>query len=366
MLPVYQIGVDSELLAISLVKDPAIEEDFQYFSKEQNFIKFSSDEKHQVIGPLIVADKLIYRRYQNQEFYVSFSKEAIEAMLYDFAKNGRNKSITLSHQEDVNGAVVTEIWTSGKNDKSHDFGYDLPEGSLFCSMKVNNADLWQKIKSGEVKGFSIESLLEVIDYNNFNKMNESKMNKDDKNETFFEKLKKLIEETFNTTTSKEPESTEEPQKTENSTASKEKFENEATEAVETPAQPETVENPQQTEVTEVVEPTAKTETVETPAQPETVETPVEEHQQTETVETTAKTVEAPNYEELYKSLKEENASTSKALEEIKKQVESLKAENETLKGRPSAEPVKPVSSGSRSFGETHDILRKLYERSPIQ
>lgn len=338
MIPVYQVGVDSELLAISLVKDPAIEEDFQYFSKEQNVIKFSSDEKHQVIGPLIVADKLIYRRYQDQEFYVSFSKEAIEAMLYDFAKNGRNKSITLSHQEDVNGAVVTEIWTSGKNDKSHDYGYDLPEGSLFCSMKVNNIDLWQKIKSGDVKGFSIESLLEIID-SNF-----SKMNKDDKNETFFEKLKNLINETFNnTTTSKEPETTgtttsEEPQQ----------FENEASEAVETPAQ---------------------TETVETPAQTETVETPVEEHQQTEvteTVEPTAKTVETPDYEELYKSLKEENASTSKALEEIKKQVESLKAENETLKGRPSADPVKPTASGSRSFGETHDILRKLYERSPIQ
>lgn len=354
MLPVYQIGVDSELLAISLVKDPAIGEDFQYFSEEQNVIKFSSDEKHQVIGPLIVADKPIYRRYQNQEFYVSFSKEAIEAMLYDFAKNGRNKSITLNHQEDVNGAVVTEIWTSGKNDKSHDFGYNLPEGSLFCSMKILNNDLWQKIKNGETRGFSIESLLEIID-SNF-----SKMNKDDKNETFFEKLKKLIEETFNTTTSKEPETTEEPETVEPHAKTEElqQFENETSEAVETHAQTETVETPAQTETTEVVESTAKT-----------VETPVEEHQQTEvteTVEPTAKTVEAPNYEELYNSLKEENASTSKALEEIKKQVEALKAENETLKGRPSAEPVKPTASGSRSFGETHDILRKLYERSPIQ
>lgn len=356
MIPIYQVGVESELLAISLVKDPAIEEPFQYFSEEQQVIKFSSDEKHQVIGPLIVADKLIYRRYKGEEFYVSFSKEAIEAMLYDFAKNGRNKSITLSHQEDVNGAVVTEIWTSGKNDKSHDYGYDLPEGSLFCSMKILNNDLWQKIKSGEVRGFSIESLLEVIDYNNFNKMNESKMN-----ETFFEKLKKLIEETFNSsnTTTSETTTSEEPETTGTTTSEEpQQFENE------TPAQPETEEVHA---TTEVVEPTAKT-----------VETPVEEHQQTEvtevvephakteTVETTAKTVETPDYEELYNSLKEENASTSKALEEIKKQVEALKAENETLKGRPSAEPVKPTASGSRSFGETHDILRKLYERSPIQ
>lgn len=352
MLKRYKIGLDSEVYAVSLVENPAIEENFVYFSQdERQALKFQDDEKHVVLGPVMIPNKPIYRYYKDQEFEVVFEPEVIEQMAFDFLKNKRESDITLDHETDVNEVSVVESWLkTSESDKSNAYGYNLPIGTWFVSMKVNNIDLWQKIKSGEVKGFSIESLLEIID-SNF-----SKMNKDDKNETFFEKLKNLINDTFNTTTSEtttseEPASTEEPETVEPHAKTEEpqQFENE------TPAQPET---------TEVVEPTAKTAEVQT-----TVETPVEEHQQTEvteTVEPTEKTVEAPNYEELYNSLKEENASTSKALEEIKKQVESLKAENETLKGRPSAEPVKPTASGSRSFGETHDILRKLYERSPIQ
>ena len=347
MLKRYKIGLDSEVYAVSLVENPAIEENFVYFSQdERQALKFQDDEKHVVLGPVMIPNKPIYRYYKDQEFEVVFEPEVIEQMAFDFLKNKRESDITLDHETDVNEVSVVESWLkTSESDKSNAYGYNLPIGTWFVSMKVNNIDLWQKIKSGEVKGFSIESLLEIID-SNFSKMNN--------NETFFEKLKNLINETFNTTTSKEPETTEEPQKTENSTASKENFENEATEVVEPTAKTEAVETPAQTETPEVVEPTEKTAEAQT-----TVETP-------EVVEPHAKTVETPNYEELYKSLKEENASTSKALEEIKKQVESLKAENETLKGRPSAEPVKPTASGSRSFGETHDILRKLYERSPIQ
>lgn len=353
MLKRYKIGLDSEVYAVSLVENPAIEENFVYFSQdERQSLKFQDDEKHVVLGPVMIPNKPIYRYYKDQEFEVVFEPEVIEQMAFDFLKNKRESDITLDHETDVNEVSVVESWLkTSESDKSNAYGYNLPIGTWFVSMKVNNIDLWQKIKSGEVKGFSIESLLEIID-SNF-----SKMNKDNKNETFFEKLKNLINDTFNTTTSKEPETTEEPETVEPHAKTEEpqQFENETSETVENPAQTETVENPQQTEVTEVVEPTAKTEE---PAQVESVEEPAQ-------VETKT-TVETPDYEELYKSLKEENASTSKALEEIKKQVESLKAENETLKGRPSAEPVKPVSSGSRSFGETHDILRKLYERSPIQ
>ena len=41
-------------------------------------------------------------------------------------------------------------------DKSKMYGYDLPNGTWFVKMKINNEDLWQKIKAGELKGLSIE------------------------------------------------------------------------------------------------------------------------------------------------------------------------------------------------------------------
>jgi len=30
--------------------------------------------------------------------------------------------------------------------------FDLPDGTIFCSMKINNEDIWKRVKSGEVKG----------------------------------------------------------------------------------------------------------------------------------------------------------------------------------------------------------------------
>ena len=41
-------------------------------------------------------------------------------------------------------------------DKSKMYGYDLPNGTWFVKMKINNDDLWEKVKAGELKGLSIE------------------------------------------------------------------------------------------------------------------------------------------------------------------------------------------------------------------
>jgi hypothetical protein len=41
-------------------------------------------------------------------------------------------------------------------DKSKMYGYDLPNGTWFVKMKIENDDLWNKIKEGELKGLSIE------------------------------------------------------------------------------------------------------------------------------------------------------------------------------------------------------------------
>jgi phage head maturation protease len=41
-------------------------------------------------------------------------------------------------------------------DKSKEYGFSLPKGTWMISMKVNNDDIWQKVKAGEIKGFSIE------------------------------------------------------------------------------------------------------------------------------------------------------------------------------------------------------------------
>jgi hypothetical protein len=53
--------------------------------------------------------------------------------------------------------LTVESWIKeGDQDKSKMYGYDLPNGTWFVKMKIENNDLWEKIKAGELKGLSIE------------------------------------------------------------------------------------------------------------------------------------------------------------------------------------------------------------------
>jgi len=65
----------------------------------------------------------------------------------------------LEHNVKLNGLSVVESWIieDDVQDKSRKYGLSLPVGTWMVSMKVNNEDVWQNyVKSGKVKGFSIE------------------------------------------------------------------------------------------------------------------------------------------------------------------------------------------------------------------
>ena len=75
----FKVGIDSETYAISLVDEPAIEEEFVALKKDEEKveIQLSDDAKHMLYGAVLVPDKDIYRNNGEQEFYISFSKESI-------------------------------------------------------------------------------------------------------------------------------------------------------------------------------------------------------------------------------------------------------------------------------------------------
>ena len=54
--------------------------------------------------------------------------------------------------------TVVESWIveNKEHDKSKLYEYDVPEGTWMVSMKVDNDEVWQDVKAGKVKGFSIE------------------------------------------------------------------------------------------------------------------------------------------------------------------------------------------------------------------
>ena len=159
-LPLYDITLEDFELGmykISLVDKPAIEENFIYFSK-QSIEMFASDEKREVVGPIMIPNKQILRQSAEHGFYyVRFTEETIRDIMYNYSKKGLFNEFGIQHNNDTNDVVMLEIWMKeSENDKSMDYGFDLPNGTVFVKAKIESDELFNAIKDGEINGFSIE------------------------------------------------------------------------------------------------------------------------------------------------------------------------------------------------------------------
>jgi hypothetical protein len=159
------IEEDSQALAIdaiSLVSAPAIETDFVFFGKEKNNLTFAKvdEEKRMLVSPALIPNKQIFRYDANkdQEYYVYFSPATVQKASELYLKHNNHHKATYEHQDRVAGVLTIESWIidNPKMDKSKLYGFNLPKGTWMVKMKIENDELWEKIKSGELKGLSIE------------------------------------------------------------------------------------------------------------------------------------------------------------------------------------------------------------------
>ena len=193
----YKVGLESETYAISLVEEPAIEETLIALQEQKEVkVQLADETKHMVYSAVLVPDKPIYRRNEDgDEFYVEFTKESIEKMSQQFFKNYRQNEITLDHETTASDITVVESWikTDMFKDKSVALGLNenLPVGTWFAGMKVNQIDVWDRVKSGELRGFSVESLIRLEE---FEKQNNKDMNIDEM--SFWTKMREVLKEAF--------------------------------------------------------------------------------------------------------------------------------------------------------------------------
>jgi hypothetical protein len=193
----YKVGCDSETYAISMVDMPAIESDFVALEKQEEEkvqVFLESNERHMVYGAALIPDKDIYRNNGEQEFYISFTKESIEKMSQDFMKEYRQNEVTLDHQEMANDITITESWLveDPYKDKANALGINVPQGTWMIGMKVNQIDVWDRVKAGELKGFSVESMISLEE---FGKQNDNNMINTDEM-SFWAKMKEVLAEAF--------------------------------------------------------------------------------------------------------------------------------------------------------------------------
>lgn len=329
----YEVTPDSLVYAISLVEFPAIESNFVFLSEEKPIqVCLEQDEKHMVFGAVLIPDKPIYRYNQEEEFYIRFPKETIEVLAHEYLQNDNIYSFTQQHKEIADGVSVIESWVkTSENDKSVDLGIDAPIGTWFVGAKIDNESIWQGIKDGEMKGFSVESFLNfdeiMMNKQEDKKMTEEKLETIEVNESFWMRIAEIIKNAL-----KNPEVPE--------------LEAQVTSAQVIDEMKEEVAKEEEEVIVEEI-PYDETQ-IQVAEEPEVIAEEVIEEVVTE----------APTEEEAKEDLQGVIDELNKRIDELNAKISELEFENQKLSKQPSAKPVnvKGLIGGDNKFERMLSIM----------
>ena len=157
--PLLRFTIDGEedgVKIISLVEFPAVKRNFIQLSRE---VKLSlNDEKRELLGVALIPDMPIYRRDKQGEYYIVFSAESIRKIAINFYKKLNANMADVEHNHNMeNGITYFQSLIVDKENGICPAAFkDLPNGTWIVGCKVENDKVWEAVKSGEVKGFSID------------------------------------------------------------------------------------------------------------------------------------------------------------------------------------------------------------------
>ena len=183
----------SGIEAISVVENPAIEENFIALKNQEFKLAEVDKEKRILMGAALIPNRPIYRQNGEQEYYIYFSQATVRKASELFFINGNQSNSTLEHELELKGLTAVESWiVESEQDKSRMYDLNVPMGTWMVSMKVNNDDVWKKVKNQEIKGFSIEGYFaDKLERPN-EPVKESKMSKEEVAKAKIEELKQLL------------------------------------------------------------------------------------------------------------------------------------------------------------------------------
>lgn len=180
--PLFDIYIDLDdestgLDSNSLVFNPAHEISFQTFNNKKrvtmaNVKQIISDQFHStqqfndeqmvVTGIAISADTKIFRNDGDGDYDVRFSKKAIADIIHDYARKGKFNNVNIEHDPN-NKAKGVYLIHSYQIDNER--GLTAPErfkdandGSWITSYKFENKELYNDVKEGKYRGFSVEGI----------------------------------------------------------------------------------------------------------------------------------------------------------------------------------------------------------------
>lgn len=156
---------DDGVNIISLVEYPAVEQNFIQLSKQYPMHLSLNEEKRELLGVALIPDFPIYRKDTNGEYYITFSAEAIRKTAIEFYRHLNNTMADLEHNHNLENNITyfQSLIVDKENGICPAAFEDLPNGTWIVGCKVENDKVWEAVKSGEVKGFSIDGIFHAED-----------------------------------------------------------------------------------------------------------------------------------------------------------------------------------------------------------
>lgn len=171
-LPLYRVTLATEgdgVFCVSLVDDPAVESTFEVFAKQQQRALYAvqDEEKRLIRGVVLRADYPILRRDSADDpgYYVTFGKEVIRQAAERLIAEGHANDVNEMHVagSDVDGVQLVQLFIKDTAAGISPEGFDdISDGSLFAEYHVTNDDVWDQVKAGTFRGFSVEIFYTLI------------------------------------------------------------------------------------------------------------------------------------------------------------------------------------------------------------
>lgn len=200
-IPLYEALIDGAgtgMFCISLVDAPAVESDFVAFDEQKRVPIYcvANEEKRIIRGVIMRSNFPIYRYCAEMgEYYITYSPETIRLMAEKYLAENRTNETTIHHIAGAyaEGVDMVQFFIKDTAKGVAPVGFEsIEDGSLFAEFQVRDEYLWEQIKAGTFKGFSLEGVFALERVEDTSKH----QNNMGKKQTFKERLAKLIGECF--------------------------------------------------------------------------------------------------------------------------------------------------------------------------
>jgi hypothetical protein len=170
-IPVFNALITDEetgMFKISLVDDPAVMSNFLAFDNTRKVMMYQveNEDKRLVRGVVMRADFPIYRYDQSfGEYYIIYKAEEIRKMAEKYLAESRQNDVNIMHEDgsDVEGVQMVQYFIKDSANGINPAGFEeIADGSLFAEFHVVNDEVWNAVKDGSYKGFSLEGVFDIV------------------------------------------------------------------------------------------------------------------------------------------------------------------------------------------------------------